>query len=277
MALPYVQYDFQLVPAVPWAEILLAELEDSPFESFEFYEGGIRAYVPEPLWHEHLLDEITLFKNDEVQIQYAYKTIAPENWNVKWEQNFPPIQVGNECFIRADFHPPSQCTFDLVINPKMSFGTGHHQTTHMMLEFILEEDLTDKKVLDMGCGTGVLAILAAKKGATEILGIDSDPWCITNSNENAAMNACDFIRFEQAEILAHQPNKFDCIFANINKNILLFQIESYALALQPEGKLWISGFYQSDLEDLRTCCSNHGLYFMEQKENEHWTAAKFCK
>ena len=233
MALAYVEYRFSISPKNPWEEILLAELQELPFESFLSTEKGLNAYVPASLHQDNFIESIALLKRKEVQIEVAVSTIAPKNWNAIWESEFHPIFIGDDCVIRADFHDEQHKKFELIVNPKMSFGTGHHPTTHMMMEFVLEESLNNKRVLDMGCGTGVLGILASKKGASTVDAIDYDPWCVNNTIENAAANLCKNINAIQGETLDEEQPIYDFIFANINRNVLTEHIPSYFKALKP--------------------------------------------
>ena len=251
----YIEYSFLVLPSDPWEEILLAELQSLPFESFENSEGFLKAYVPEDLDFDTFLDTIDLLNHDEVTITFEKKIIEPVNWNAKWESEFHPILIGDDCVVRAGFHDKQDKKFELVINPKMSFGTGHHQTTYMMLSFALTEDFTGKRVLDMGCGTGVLGILASLKGAESTDAIDNDPWCLISVSEPT----------------------YDVIFANINRNVLLEQIPSYAAALKPKGILFLSGFFEADIFSLNECCQNEGVYLVEKKQKDSWRALKYIK
>ena len=251
MAKIYIEYSFSIKPKTPWEDILNAELQELPFESFLTTEQGLNAYVPIDLHFDNFIESIELLKHPEVDIQYSIKEIAPENWNAKWEAEFHPIQIADHCIIRADFHENQGKQYEIIINPKMSFGTGHHPTTHMMLEYVLEESLSNQRVLDMGCGTGVLGILASKKGARIVDAIDYDPWCVENTIENATKNDCKNIRAIQASSLEENKSEYDFIFANINRNILMDQISSYSKALKPSGKLFLSGFYLKDIEALQ--------------------------
>ena len=273
----YIEYSFLVLPSDPWEEILLAELQSLPFESFENSEGLLKAYVPEDLYYDSFIDSIDLLNNDKVTITFEKKIIEPINWNAKWESEFHPILIGEDCVVRADFHNPQEKKFELVINPKMSFGTGHHQTTFMMLSFALGEDFTGKRVLDMGCGTGVLAILASLKGAKRTDAIDNDPWCIENTAENIQTNSCNNIYVSLAELISVSEPTYDIIFANINRNILLEQIPNYYTALKPKGFLFLSGFFEADISVLNECCQNEGLYLVDKKQKDSWRALKFVK
>lgn len=277
MAQAYVEYCFSIHPKSPWEEILLAELQQLPFESFLNTAKGFNAYVPLDNHKEMFLESIELLNRDEVEIKYTTSEIAPENWNAKWESNFHPIFVRDNCVIRADFHENQGKAYELIINPKMSFGTGHHQTTHMMMEFVLDESLVNKTILDMGCGTGVLGILASKKGAIQVDAIDNDPWCVENSTENAKTNDCKNFLAKEAATLTVEHATYDFIFANINRNILLEQISSYALALKIGGSLFLSGFYESDVKVICKSCQNENLTLVSTKEKATWCALKFIK
>jgi ribosomal protein L11 methyltransferase len=214
---------------------------------------------------------------NEFDISFTQTEIEQVNWNVEWEKNFHPIIVNEQCGVRAPFHPKPDVTYDIVIEPKMSFGTGHHATTHMMIEFLLEQDLQGKKVLDMGCGTGVLAIVAEKRGASQLDAIDIDNWCYQNTQENVERNECSKIEaFEGgAELL--QDRHYDVIIANINRNILLEDMPSYNRSLNAGGELYLSGFYSGDIPVIKAECEKHGLEYEDFKEREEWVALKFYK
>lgn len=275
----YVEYDFTITPTNETAaEILVAELAEVGFESFVDTERGLLAYVQEPLWHKDILNDIYLLQNSDYHITYSYKTIQQVNWNEEWEKNFSPITVGDLCTVRATFHEAANTPYEIIIDPKMSFGTGHHETTYMMLQFLLKEDLSDKKVLDMGCGTSVLAIMAEKRGATDVTAIDIDEWCVENSAENIARNTCKHIQvlLGDASALA-QFNHFDFIIANINRNILLSDIPLYTNVLADEGILLLSGFYESDMPAIIEKAKECGLSFVENIERNNWVAVKLKK
>ena len=277
MAEDYLEYRFTVYPKNPWEDILLSQLQQLPFDSFLSTEEGLNAYLPKKQDKESLLDSVVLLNHESVQIEFTVTEIPPENWNAKWESEFQPIFVGSDCVIRADFHESQGKTYELIINPKMSFGTGNHPTTHMMMEFVLEETLSDKTVLDMGCGTGVLGILASKKGTRAIDAMDSDAWCVENTIENAKTNGCKNIRSSQAAILESTRATYDAIFANINRNVLLEQIPSYGQALKVGGSLFLSGFYKNDINFLQQSCQKENLTLISTKEKEQWCALKFIK
>src|SRR5690554_1475842 len=271
----YLEYIFKVAPLQPGTEILIAELGYAGFESFVETEEGVTAYIQKDEWNEAILETIDILNSEEFQIDYSHSEIAQVNWNSEWEKNFDPIEVDGKCTVRAPFHPKKNFEYEIVIEPKMSFGTGHHETTFMMLQFILENDFTDKTVLDMGCGTAVLAILAEMRGASKIKAIDIDEWCYENSVENTQRNNCETITVELGDASLLPGRKYDTIIANINRNILLNDMETYQKSLNKGGTLYLSGFYNEDLPIITDCCNNLGMKFVENKEKNRWVAAKF--
>lgn len=273
----YIEYDFVITPLGEACEILVAELAEFGFESFVDSENGILAYVQEKDWYPEILNDIYILKNPEFKISYTQKLIKQVNWNEQWEKNFNPITVNEQITVRAPFHEKTNTPFDIVIEPKMSFGTGHHETTHMMLEFLLNTQLLGKKVLDMGCGTGVLAIMAAKKGATDVTAIDIDTWCYENAQENIQRNETEFIKVLLGDATLLNDQNFDVIIANINRNILLEDIPIYVESLCEGGTLFLSGFYQEDIPAIAEKCSQKGLTFVQKLERNRWVALQFNK
>jgi ribosomal protein L11 methyltransferase len=276
MSNSYIEYDFKVSPTQPGTEILIAELGQAGFESFVENEAGVQAYIQKEEWNETILDDLFILKSTEFDITFQQKEIAQVNWNEEWEKNFDPIVVADACAVRAPFHTPFNVKYEIIIEPKMSFGTGHHETTFMMLQHILETDCQDKRVLDMGCGTAVLAILAEMKGATNLDAIDIDAWCVENSIENLQRNNCTHTKtiLGGAEVIP-TSEKYDIIIANINRNILLEDMSSYVSVLREGGELFLSGFYKEDLQIITECCNKLGLTFVENKEKNNWIAAKF--
>ena len=269
----------KLQPAEPAAEILVAALAELGFESFEETPGGLNAYIQKESLDLEALAALPYWSHPDWTASWTLTEIPDQNWNAVWEADYAPIRVGESCVVRAAFHPVPgpEVRYDLVITPKMSFGTGHHQTTWLMLSALLEFDLQGKSVLDMGAGTGVLAILAAKKGAQPVLAVDNDPGAVASCRENADANGQSRIRCEtgDAELLAGKH--FDLILANINRNILLEQLPAYVAALNPGGSLLMSGFYGKDLEAIRDASAALGLIFESSREKDHWTLARFNK
>lgn len=271
----YIEYRFKVQPKEPASDILIAELGEAGFESFVEEEDDVLAYIQKTDWSSNILDDIYILGNSNFEITYQYKEIAQENWNATWEQNFQPIIVDDVCMIRAPFHEKIQVDYDIVIEPKMSFGTGHHETTHMMLQHILQLNVENKTVLDMGSGTGVLAILAGMRGATNIDAIDIDNWCYQNAKENVARNNMDFISVYEGDVTLLKDKKYDLIIANINRNILLADLPSYAKCLNKGGVLLLSGFYTEDLEMISQKCTELELKFEKNLERNNWVAAKY--
>lgn len=269
----YIGYYFTIQPLQPATEILIAELGYAGFESFVETESGVEAFIQKPEWNENILDDIHILSSDEFEITYTTKEIEQVNWNKEWEKNFNPIVVDDICGVRAPFHEKSNVIYDIVIEPKMSFGTGHHETTHMMIQHLLKTDLENQKVLDMGCGTGVLAILAEMRGAQPIDAIDIDNWCYLNTIENVERNHCKHITAYEGDVSLLEGKKYDVVIANINRNILLKDISSYAKTLKSNGRLFLSGFYSEDLEQITKECNNNNLEFIDSLGRNNWIAA----
>lgn len=271
----YIEYRFSVRPPEPASDILIAELGEAGFESFVEEENAVLAYIQKEDWSPDILCPVNILSNPRFEIDYEYKEIEQENWNITWEQNFQPILIDDRCRVRAPFHEPVDVLYDIVIEPKMSFGTGHHETTHMMLQHILQLEFTGKTVLDMGSGTGVLAILSAMRGATAVDAIDIDNWCYLNAKENVARNHMDFIAVEEGDVSLIKGKKYDVIIANINRNILLADIPLYVDALRKKGILLVSGFYTEDLDMISRKCKDEGLKFEKNLERNNWVAAKY--
>ena len=271
----YIEYDFTVSPTEMGAEILMAELAEVGFDSFEDTPIGIKAYIPKDSWNEQILEDIYLLSNPEFTISYQITEIEQVNWNEEWEKNFSPIVVEDLCTVRANFHPVPNTRYDIVITPKMSFGTGHHETTYMMLQQLLPLSLEGTKVLDMGCGTGILAIMAALRGARDITAIDIDPWCVENATENVQQNNCSFIIIKEGDVSLIAGEQYNLILANINRNILLSDIPAYTQALLPQGLLLVSGFYEEDLPAIKEKCQEEGLTYLSHIERNRWVSAKF--
>lgn len=274
----YIEYQFVIKPHSAIAsEILIAELGQQGFESFVETSNGVLAYIQKKDWNLNILDDIFILSGEEFSISYSYQEIAPVNWNEEWEKNFTPIEVDGICSVRAPFHAKPNTVYDIVIEPKMSFGTGHHQTTYMMLQFILEKDFSNLSVLDMGCGTGVLAIASALKGASIVNAIDIDSWCFENASENVTRNCVSFIKVEQGDVSLIKGRTYDVILANINRNILLSDMDSYVASLNRSGLLIISGFYEQDEILLTEKAESLRLTPISRKNKDHWSALEFQK
>ncbi|MBE16238.1 MAG: 50S ribosomal protein L11 methyltransferase [Cytophagaceae bacterium] len=281
----YLEYTFTITPVQPGSDILIAQLGEIGFESFIENDNGITAYIQKEeafannqhTSYEDLIKGVDILDSTLFDIHFTAKEIEQVNWNEEWEKHFDPIDVDGKCVVRAPFHAKPATQYDIIIEPKMSFGTGHHETTHMMIKHLLKMDLSQKKTLDMGSGTGVLAILAEMRGAGPIDAIDIDHWCYLNAKENAERNNCDQITVLEGDVTLLQNKTYDVIIANINRNILLQDIPTYAQCLQVGGILLLSGFYLSDLGQITDVCNTHDLYFVENYERNNWIACKFEK
>lgn len=273
----YIGYYFTVTPLELGTEILLAQLGETAFESFVETETGLEAYVQKELWNDAILNDVAILNNAEFKISFEYKEIEQVNWNEAWETHFEPINVDETCHVRAPFHPKTAAQYDILIEPKMSFGTGHHETTHMMIQHLLATNVAGKKTLDMGCGTAILAILAEMKGAKPIDAIDIDNWCYLNSIENAERNNCTNISVYEGDAALLKNKKYDIIIANINRNILLNDMQTYANCLEKDGTLFLSGFYTEDTAVIDDCCEAHNLKLENQLERNNWVALKYIK
>lgn len=271
----YLGYHFTVEPKELGSEILIAELGEKPFESFIESDFGVVAYIRKESWSDGLLDDLYILHSPEFTISYTIEEIEQVNWNEEWEKNFTPIDVDGKCHVRAPFHPKTDATFDIVIEPKMSFGTGHHETTHMMIQHLLETDVDGKKTLDMGCGTAILAILAEMKGAKPIDAIDIDNWCYLNSIENAGRNNCSHITVYEGDAALLEGKTYDVIIANINRNILLNDMRHYVDSLNEGGILLLSGFYDDDFPAIDESCTSLGLTFVKKLSRNNWISLKY--
>jgi ribosomal protein L11 methyltransferase len=260
-------------------EMLMHELAGYDYESFSETPDGLTAYIQAPLFNEDVLDQITFYQDLELgSVSFSWKNIEDQNWNEEWEKNFQPVNIAKRCYIRAPFHPEKPgVEFEIVMIPKMAFGTGHHETTSLMVETMLGIDFRDKKVLDMGCGTGVLAIMASKLGAADILAIDIDEWAYNSTIENSQMNYVNNITAKQGDIDLIDGCHFDIILANINRNILLAQIKHYAQSLPKGGILLMSGIYLDDIPLIKEEAEKYGFKHVSGLDKNKWTAVKFIK
>lgn len=273
----YLEFAFRITPAEPGMEIAQAALSTLPFDSFTMEDDILRAYIPKDLFVQADFDDLFLWDLDGFEIDYQISKIEQKNWNEEWEKNFSPIDVDGRATIRAPFHPAPASGMDILIEPRMSFGTGHHQTTYMMVTHVLDTDCAGKDVCDMGCGTGVLAIAAAKKGAKNVLAADIDEWAYGNAMDNVAANSCPQIRVVQggAEVLGSET--FDLFLANINRNILVRYMADYARAVRPGGHLVMSGFYVPDNEAITAEAAKYGFTLEKALEKDRWSSLKFRK
>jgi ribosomal protein L11 methyltransferase len=277
MSQTYIGYHFTIVPLQPASDILMAELGEIGFESFVETETGFSAFIPKTDWNPDALHKLQVLNSGEFSIVYEKEEIAPVNWNSEWEKNFEPIEIENTVSIRAPFHEVGNVQYNLIIEPKMSFGTGHHETTHLMVQHLLKLDLQNKKVLDMGCGTAVLAILAEKLGAQPIDAIDIDPWSYENAVENVERNACKYISVYEGDANLLTNQNYDVIIANINRNILLQDLSTYTKVLKKEGILLLSGFYVEDIPSINKIASLNHLDLVLTIERNNWVGLRYIK
>lgn len=276
----YIQVNFSFTNIIDYQQdLLIAALADVGFDTFEDTATGFNAFIVDNQYNETELNEVLMSFGDELQYTYTVEAIAPKNWNEEWEKNFSPLIINKDCYVRATFHPQQpQYQYEIVIDPKMAFGTGHHQTTTMMMLYILETNMEGKNILDMGSGTGILGILAAKRGAKAITAIDNDEVCYRSAIENAALNKVDNLTSLCGSKETIPSHEFDLILANINRNILLDQIEHYANVLVKDGLIFFSGFYETpDLDMIKVHCAQFGLSYINHKKNGEWVAAQFKK
>lgn len=274
----YIELIVTVEPKELGSDILIAELSEIGFESFVDADNGFSAYIKQEHYFENEVKSMFLNYSDFLKINFIPKIIKQQNWNKDWESNFQPIDVDGKCYIRAPFHE-SQNSFiyDVIIEPKMSFGTGHHFTTQLMIQKLMKLDINNKSLLDMGCGTGVLAILSSMMGANPITAIDNDAWSYENSIENLQKNNINnvFVHKGDAEILAGKL--FHTILANINKNVLLNDMPVYVQSLEKEGNLLLSGFFETDVSELNQKAIDLGLKLEDKVVNNQWTILHFSK
>lgn len=280
----YIEVNFITEPySEDVCDVLIAELGAIGYNSFCNTDNGFMAYIPVSDFNLEAIDnlEIISFFSENYRINHTYQEIADQNWNKTWEDSFSPIIVDNRILVRAEFHETiPHIEYEIIIEPHMSFGTGHHATTALMLGSILEseEQIKGKRVLDMGCGTGILSIMAAKVGASEVVGIDIDEWAFNSAVKNIKNNHTDFISVKIGDAtLLENEQPFDMILANINRNILLNDMSRYTVRLNPGGCLFMSGFYSQDLPLIREKAESLGLIFQGYKEEQEWVVATFYK
>jgi ribosomal protein L11 methyltransferase len=262
-----------------FTDMLTVMLFELGYDSFAEEEGRFNAYIPAEAFDEAKLRSALSSIFGISPVQFGVKKLEEKNWNEEWEKSYEPVLIGGRCLVRAPFHRPMPgVDFDLVIEPKMSFGTAHHETTTLMIGWMLDEPVTGKHVVDIGCGTGVLAILAAKMGAKEVRAIDTDPWAFENAKENCLRNHVPQVHVIRGDDGAIPSGPFDVILANINRNILLEQIPIYSRVIRAGGGfLYISGFYEEDLGPIREKALEYGFRFVASRSDNSWTAAKFSR
>ena len=272
----FISVNFRVSPIYPGLEILIAELSLLEFEMFEEIESGLIAYIHSRNFNKKTLSKIKLLKSSEFNITYSIQTIEDKNWNKEWEKNFDKVKIGDNCVIRAPFHKASKKEYEIVIMPEMSFGTGHHETTQLMIENILDSDLTGLSVCDVGSGTGILSILSEKKGAKRVDAVDIDLRCYKNSLENLKRNKCSkvYVQHSSSDILLQ--NKYDLILCNINLNHLIDNFQNFDKISIQNTHLIVSGFYKNDLDQVNAELKKNNFDFIDFIEKNNWVSSKYC-
>lgn len=252
-------------------DILISELGESGFESFVDTEDGFLAYIAESAWSSEVLRPLNDYQKGADQLEWTERRIADQNWNAAWEASFQPVRIGSGCSIRAPFHPaPPIGVLDLVIQPQMSFGTGHHATTSLLVGRLMTMQFKEKIVMDMGCGTAVLAILASLKGAKRVDAVDIDENSVQNAKENCTYNPGASVNVYQGDHRLAQPDTYDIFIANINRNVLLDALPAYAASLKSNGIILMSGFFETDIPLLRKRGEDLGLEMISTFQQAEW-------
>ena len=274
----YIEVLFAVEPREAGSDVLISQLAELGFDTFMENETGFSGYIKKEDYDEGRLNLALSFYTDFYKISYSTKIIPQQNWNKQWEESFQPIEIGELCYIRAPFHEVKVgFKYEIVIEPKMSFGTGHHATTQLMMRQLLTLEVRNKSVLDMGCGTGVLAILASMLGANPVLAIDIDEWSYENTVENLEKNKINNVIVQKGDVELIKGKHFHTILANINKNILLRDMALYIETMDAEGKLLLSGFFETDAAELTDKATSLGLIFADKKTNGEWAMLQFTK
>jgi len=270
----YIELSFVILDRDHLSDIIVSKLNEIEFESYVETEDGVNAYIQEQLYNKEKLNLVLSDLQNLFSFDYSIKDIKQENWNSKWEESFEPVEINEQCVIRAQFHEKVDCEYEIIITPKMSFGTGHHETTFLMMNEIFSLNFKGKSVLDMGCGTGVLAILSKMLGSATTLGIDIDEWSYDNSKENAKLNNVESIEFLLGDVSSITGN-FDIVLANINRNIILSDIDKYIDAMNKNSDILLSGFLLGDVEIIREKAESLGLSFISHKNKNKWNLLHF--
>ena len=274
----YAELNIRLKDIDPFSEIIIARLNEIDFETFEEDTNGVKCYIQSKLFNKNKIDSILAKILTQTSLQYSINKIPQKNWNLEWEKNFKPVRINSRCIIRADFHPPySDIEDEIIITPKMSFGTGHHETTYLMINELYNIDLIDKRVLDIGCGTGVLSIISSKRGAEKIVAIDIDEWAYKNSIENSKLNNINNTKFILGDIDKLNGLTFNVILANINRNIILRDLHIYYRSLSLNGELFISGFLVDDINLILEVAKKLGFSLINKKNKNQWYMLRLRK
>jgi ribosomal protein L11 methyltransferase len=267
----YIEIDIRLKLANPYAEIFIARLNEIKYESFSTDEVGLKAYIRSDLFNKKKLTEIVDDISSFTKIDLSINAIKKENWNADWENNYSPVHINKDCVIRAHFHDRfPNIEYEIIITPKMSFGTGHHETTFLVMNQIFELNLEGKQVLDIGSGTGVLSILASKLGAKKIVGIDIDKWAYENAIENSKLNNISNIQFIEGTAESIGKKMYDVVLANINRNIILADIQKYTRAMRPKSDMILSGFLKQDVKIILNKIKQLKFNLVASKNKNKW-------
>lgn len=276
----YYKVEITITPFEEWLrDVLAAQLAETGFESFTETDTGLEGFIPAGNFSEAGVFAVLQPFEENFSFEVKKELIKSRNWNEEWEKNyFKPLVIAEECLVRAPFHKEyPQCKYEIVIEPNMAFGTGNHETTSLMLKAILKENLADKKVLDMGCGTGILGILASMKGAAHITAIDIDDWSVKGTQENTVRNNVKNLSVKKGDASLLGNEKYDLIFANIHKNVLLEDLPVYSKCLNKNGKLFLSGIYLEDIPNLKNKAEKFGLKEAGFTIKNNWVALFFTK
>jgi len=273
----YLEISFSPLASEEAKSLLTAELMAKGFESFVEEDNALLAYIPVNIYRKGIIKNL-IYLHDLPGVKIESHLLEDINWNREWESNYQPVTIAGKCHVRAPFHPSlPNMTYEIVIEPKMAFGTAHHETTQLMAGWLMELYLKGKEVLDMGCGTGILAILANKMGAGIVTGIDNDEWAWRNGMENFRINGVTAGNVCAGDASLIKPNSFDLILANINRNVLLKDMKAYNRGLRKDGILLLSGFYQQDIETIVASAAENALQFKASRTLNNWAVALFYK
>ena len=267
----YTEVDIRLEQIDPFIDIVVAKFNEIEFEAFAEDEYGVKAYVKTHLLDKDAVKEILYEISDLTELSFTINNINKENWNAEWERNFSPVFINKNCVIRANFHVDvPNLEYEIVITPKMSFGTGHHETTFLVMNEMFDLDFKGKSVLDIGSGTGILSILASKLGAKNIVGIDLEEWAFKNSNENVRFNNVDNINFVHGDVTSIGNQRYDIVLANINRNTIITDMQKYVDKMNPSAKILLSGFLFDDIALILKKAKNFGLQLVISKNKNKW-------
>ncbi|MBW6459554.1 MAG: 50S ribosomal protein L11 methyltransferase [Bacteroidales bacterium] len=273
----YLEVQFSNFPLGFEADLLVAELAEIGFDSFQEEEGLVSAFIPAELYKKNSMHDLSLLSNYP-EVEVLVIPLEDKNWNEEWEKHYEPVIIGEKCCVRAPFHPSLPgMQYEIVIEPKMSFGTAHHATTQLMAGWLMDLDINGKEVLDMGCGTGILAILANKMGARHVMAVDNDEWTWQNAFENLRNNRVTEGIAQLGDSSVIGLEKYDLILANINRNVLIQDMEKYVMGLQPEGQLLLSGFYESDTDMIKASAKAKGMKYEGTRTLNDWAVVLFSK